>query len=66
LRIQFDPKCIELGLNINGKGELVELERVHLTTQLSPQAMPEYARLLQDVFQGDATLSIRGDEAEGC
>lgn len=30
------------------------------------QRPPEYARLLLDVFEADATLSIRGDEAEEC
>jgi glucose-6-phosphate 1-dehydrogenase len=35
-----------------------------LDTQLPPQVLPEYSRLLLDVFEGDAILSIRGDEAE--
>lgn len=66
LRLRFDANCIELGLNIIGPGASFDLERVNLNTQLAPQAMPEYSRLLLDVFEGDATLSIRGDEAEEC
>jgi glucose-6-phosphate 1-dehydrogenase len=64
LQLSFNDKRIELGLNINGHGEPFDLERVRLNTELAPQSVPEYSRLLADVFAGDATLSIRGDEAE--
>jgi glucose-6-phosphate 1-dehydrogenase len=64
LRLRFGANCIELGLNIIGQGAPFDLQRVDLDTQLAPQSVPEYSRLLLDVLEGDATLSIRGDEAE--
>jgi glucose-6-phosphate 1-dehydrogenase len=64
LRLRFDENCIELVLNINGPGAPFDLEQVSLDTQLIAQQFPEYARLLLDVFEADATFSIRGDEAE--
>jgi glucose-6-phosphate 1-dehydrogenase len=63
LRLRFSPDRIELAININGVGEPFDLESTVLATELRPQLLPEYSRLLLDVFEGDATLSIRGDEA---
>jgi glucose-6-phosphate 1-dehydrogenase len=63
LKLRFDCDRIELSVNINGAGEPFDLENALLSTELHPQRLPEYSRLLLDVFQGDATLSIRGDEA---
>ena len=64
LRLRLDPDSLALGLNINGRGQPFDLEYVDLETQLAPQDLPAYARLLLDVLAGDATLSIRGDEGE--
>lgn len=66
LRLSLDPDRIGLTLNINGPGDPCRLEEVELDTELAPQDLPAYARLLLDVLEGDATLSIRGDEAEEC
>jgi glucose-6-phosphate 1-dehydrogenase len=63
LRLRFGPDVIELGLNTNGGGEPFDLERTILDAELPPQVLPEYSRLLLEFFAGDATLSIRGDEA---
>jgi glucose-6-phosphate 1-dehydrogenase len=35
-----------------------------MSAELQPAELPAYARILLDVLGGDATLSIRGDEAE--
>ena len=35
-----------------------------MSAELEPPELPAYARILLDVLGGDATLSIRGDEAE--
>jgi glucose-6-phosphate 1-dehydrogenase len=66
LRLKLNPDRLELGVNINGPGHPFELEAVTLDAALAPQELPAYARLLLDVFEGDAVLSIRGDEAEEC
>jgi glucose-6-phosphate 1-dehydrogenase len=37
---------------------------LELTTRIDPPELPAYGRLLLDVLNGNAALSIRGDEAE--
>jgi glucose-6-phosphate 1-dehydrogenase len=64
LRLWLNPERLDLGININGPGDPFELERVTLGTELAPHQLTAYARLLLDVFQSNAVLSIRGDEAE--
>jgi glucose-6-phosphate 1-dehydrogenase len=51
-------------MNLNGAGDPFDLEPASLVAALAPQDLPAYSRLLLDVCEGDATLSIRGDEAE--
>jgi glucose-6-phosphate 1-dehydrogenase len=53
-----------LGVNINGPGDPFELEYIELDTELAPQEISPYGRLLLDLLRGDLTLSIRDDEAE--
>jgi glucose-6-phosphate 1-dehydrogenase len=64
LRLRLDPDRIGLIVNINGPGDPLDLEEAELETELTPQDLPAYARLLLDILEGDPTLSIRGDEAE--
>ena len=40
------------------------LAALTLTAQMEPPELPAYGRLLLDVLNGNAALSIRGDEAE--
>ena len=51
-------------MNLNGAGDPFDLEPACLDTNLAPHDLPAYSRLLLDIYDGDATLSIRGDEAE--
>jgi len=51
-------------VNINGPGGPLVLDPATLAAELAPQELSAYARLLLDVFDGNAVLSIRGDEAE--
>lgn len=64
LRLRLNPDRMELGVNINGPGNPFDLERIGLNAELAPQELSAYARLLMDLFEGNAVLSIRGDEAE--
>jgi glucose-6-phosphate 1-dehydrogenase len=64
LRLRLNPDRMELGVNINGPGDPFDLERVDLAAELAPQDQSAYARLLLDILDGNAVLSIRGDEAE--
>ncbi len=64
LRLEMDPDRMALSVNVNGAGDPFELECVELERTLCPQDLPAYARVLLAALEGDATLSIRGDEAE--
>ena len=63
LRLSMDPDEIALRLNINGPGDPFDLESVDIDVRLSAHELPPYARLLEDVLEGDPILSIRDDEA---
>ncbi len=64
LRLSLNPDRLSLGVNINGPGDPFDLEPAALAAELAPHEQSAYARLLLDVFAGNAVLSIRGDEAE--
>jgi glucose-6-phosphate 1-dehydrogenase len=58
------PDRLELGVNINGSGELFDLEEAVMVAELAPQTISAYGKVILDVLHCDPTLSIRGDEAE--
>jgi glucose-6-phosphate 1-dehydrogenase len=64
LRLGLGPDRIGFELNLTTGGDPFALERGELSLGLAPQELSPYARLLLDIVDGDATLSIRGDEAE--
>ncbi|HKE98783.1 MAG TPA: glucose-6-phosphate dehydrogenase [Actinomycetes bacterium] len=64
LRFGLDPETLTLELTGSGGGAPFTLAPMTLTSVLDPPELPAYGRLLLDVLNGDAALSIRGDEAE--
>lgn len=64
LTFRMGPDRLSLDVALNGAGDPFCLEPASLELQLAPQELSAYARLLLDVFEGDPSLSIRGDEAE--
>ncbi len=64
LRLRLNPDVMELEVNINGEGDPFDLERINLASVLAPQELSAYGRLIIDILEGNAVLSIRGDEAE--
>src|ERR687885_106908 len=64
LRLRFVPERVALAVNINDPGSPFDLERVELDTELAPQNLLPYGRLLLDLLEGDPTFSVRADEAE--
>ncbi|PZG15021.1 glucose-6-phosphate dehydrogenase [Micromonospora craterilacus] len=66
LRIGFGPDRLGLDLNINGPGDPFELEQVRLSADFGPGDLPPYGEVLRGAFEGDPTLSVRGDVAEEC
>ena len=64
LRFGLEPESLSLELTGTGPGATLSLVPVVMCAELPPPELPAYARVLLDVLGGDATLSIRGDEAE--
>jgi len=64
LRFGLEPESLSLELAGTGPGEKLSLVPLVLSAELQPPELPAYARVLLDVLRGDATLSIRADEAE--
>jgi glucose-6-phosphate 1-dehydrogenase len=63
LRFGLDPE--NLTLELTGIGARARtLVPLTLTARLDPPELPAYGRLLLDVLEGNAALSIRDDEAE--
>ncbi|MER6004960.1 glucose-6-phosphate dehydrogenase [Nonomuraea angiospora] len=63
LRFGLEPEGMTLALTGVGPDGRT-LAPLTLTAQLEAPGLPAYGRLLLDVLQGNAALSIRGDEAE--
>ncbi|MFD2417730.1 glucose-6-phosphate dehydrogenase [Amycolatopsis pigmentata] len=63
LRFGLDPE--NLTLDLTGIGAHAHtFVPLTLTARIDPPGLPAYGRLLRDVLDGNAALSIRGDEAE--
>jgi glucose-6-phosphate 1-dehydrogenase len=63
LRFGLEPENVSLELTGVGS-KAGALSPLILVAQLQPGRLPAYGRLLLDVLNRDAALSIRGDEAE--
>ena len=63
LRFGLEPESLRLELN-GVTDRLGALTPLTLATQLGPPTLPAYGQLLLNVLSHDASLSIRGDEAE--
>jgi glucose-6-phosphate 1-dehydrogenase len=64
LRFAMKPEGLTLELTGTGPGATPSLVPLVLSAELEPPELPAYGRILLDVLSGDATLSIRADEAE--
>ena len=64
LELALQPDRVTLQVNVNGVGDRLVLETIALERTLAKQDLSAYARLLLDVLNGDASLSIRNDEVE--
>jgi glucose-6-phosphate 1-dehydrogenase len=63
LRFELEPEGVVVELTGVG-AHARSLAPLTLAAELEPAALPAYGRLLLDVFNRNAALSIRGDEAE--
>jgi glucose-6-phosphate 1-dehydrogenase len=64
LHFGLDPEGLSLALTGTGPGATLSLVPLVLSAEMEPPDLPAYGRILLDVLRGEATLSIRGDEAE--
>jgi glucose-6-phosphate 1-dehydrogenase len=65
LRIPLSaPDRLALQLNVNGEEGGAGVQPIALDTELAPQTIPAYGRVLRELLAGDCGLSIRDDEAE--
>jgi glucose-6-phosphate 1-dehydrogenase len=63
IRFGLEPESV--AIELSGLGPRTRtLVPLTLTADLEPPELPAYAHVLLDVFNRDAALSIRGDEAE--
>ncbi len=66
LRIRLGPDEMLLELNTNGPGDPRYLSRSVLAAEFGPGSLLAYGEVLADLFDGDPSLSVRGDTAEEC
>jgi glucose-6-phosphate 1-dehydrogenase len=64
LRFGLEPEGLSFELTGTGPAGARSLVPLVLSAEMEPPELPAYGRILLDVLRGDATLSIRGDEAE--
>jgi glucose-6-phosphate 1-dehydrogenase len=64
LRFGLDPEGLSLELTGTGPTATLSLVPLVLSAEMQPPELPAYGRVLLDVLRGEATLSIRADEAE--
>ena len=64
LQLTLDPDAIALAVNLNGAGDPFVLKREELALDLARHDLPPYSLLLLEILNGQAALSVRGDEAE--
>ena len=66
LTLAMDPDRVAADIALNGAGDPFCLDAARWELALADQELSAYARILLDVVDGDASLAIRGDEAEHC
>jgi glucose-6-phosphate 1-dehydrogenase len=63
LRFGLSPEGLSLELTGTGPAATPSLVPLVLSAEMQPPELPAYGRILLDVLRGEATLSIRADEA---
>ncbi|MEJ7651061.1 MAG: glucose-6-phosphate dehydrogenase [Nakamurella sp.] len=66
LRIGFTPESMSLQINVNGPGNPLEIDPAEMTVDFGPGSLAPYGEVLAGVFDGDPSLSVRGDTAVDC
>lgn len=66
IRLSLSPEHMSIDLDINGAGDPFDLDRVTLETDFGRGQLSAYGEVLAGIFDGDDTLSVRGDLAEQC
>ncbi|GAB3260466.1 glucose-6-phosphate dehydrogenase [Arthrobacter pigmenti] len=66
LIIGFGPGMVQMEIDVNGPGDIFELNRVAMKAELNEAEVLPYGEVLEGVLAGDPLLSVRGDTVEEC
>jgi glucose-6-phosphate 1-dehydrogenase len=64
LRLNLDDGGVDLGLNVNGAGNPLDLEQVHVAADVDPGALNPYGQVLRAMLNEDRMLALDGAAAE--
>lgn len=63
VHIGLDPEVFRLDFNVTGPADPRGVDRVAMEASFGTSHLPPYGQVLAGVFDGDPTLSVRGDHA---
>ncbi len=66
IRIGLGPAKLQLELDVNGPGDIFNLERAALSAELSETALLPYGEVLQAVLTDNSMFFVRADTAVEC
>ncbi len=66
LLIGMKPQNLALQLSTNGAGDKYDLEETVLAADLDDSPLRPYGEILEEIFDSNPILSVRGDVAEEC
>ncbi|MCX7522032.1 glucose-6-phosphate dehydrogenase [Microbacterium sp. STN6] len=66
LRLRLGPDSMALELNVSGPGDPYTIDSSTLEADFGAGSLRAYGEVLEGIFDGDPTLSVRGDAAEDC
>lgn len=66
LLIGMKPQNLAIQLSTNGAGDKYDLEETVLMAELDDSPLRPYGEILEEIFDGNPILSVRGDVAEEC
>jgi glucose-6-phosphate 1-dehydrogenase len=66
ITISLTPEHLTVDLDLNGPGDPLELDRVHLDTDFGSGELTAYGEVLDGILSGDPLLSVSAEAAELC
>ncbi|MFN3707990.1 glucose-6-phosphate dehydrogenase [Microcella sp.] len=66
ISVSLTPEHLTVDLDLNGPGDPLVLERVHLDSDIGSGELTAYGEVLDGILEGDPLLSVPADAAELC